>query len=66
MTVLWNMVPVVIVGGIVLAFFIMARKSGKDAARADAATEALKDVTNANAPATPAELERVRHDYQRD
>lgn len=49
--------------GLVLWF---ARKAGGDSARANAATEALKDVTKANRPVSIDERSELRKSYRRD
>lgn len=44
----------------------LARKSGKDAQRADQAEATIDEAARANAPITDADRERVREKYRRD
>lgn len=51
---------------IVAVILYYARKGGADGAKSAATQEALKDVTDANRPATADELNRMRVKYSRD
>jgi hypothetical protein len=43
-----------------------ARRGGKDAVRSEAAEKTLEQIREATAPASDADIERVRQRYRRD
>lgn len=53
-----------IIGAVVGAMMWAGKKAG-DAVSGKAATEALKDVTDANRPAESGDLDRMRDKYRR-
>lgn len=56
-----------VVGLAILAGILAyVRKAGKDAVKAESATEALKDVTEANRPVSVDERDKLRESYRRD
>ena len=61
-----GLIAVAAILAIVAGFLLLARKAGNDTAEAQANKDALNEIVDANRPADPAELDRVRRKYNRD
>lgn len=51
---------------VIAGVLFYVRKGGKDAARARAADEALRDIAKVNMPISDADLKRMRDKYRGD
>lgn len=63
---LGNLIGGAVILALFIGIFLLIRKSGSDAAKKDAATDALKDINDALRPPTDDELKLVRDKYRRN